>query len=108
MNSLLPFSAEAASAVPVPNARLTASAAAATPITRLMAGSPLARLRPDIDQRRLARLDHVDRPLQRRRKLLRVLDRAEADHAQRRGEFAVVDVGRLDRGANRTRGLAER
>src|SRR6266849_5157484 len=67
----------------------------------------LARLRPDIDQRRLARLHHGDRFLDRGAELRRILDRTLGPPAHRFRELVILDIRVLDAGADRTHVVAQ-
>src|SRR5262245_39370106 len=61
----------------------------------------LARLRPNIDESRLARLHHRHRFLDRRSEFRGILDRSLRPPAHRLRELVVLDVRIHDAGANR-------
>src|SRR5262245_21715312 len=100
----MPFSAEAANAPPQPKrppkSTPAASAACPNPRTKPIDRPPLARLGPDIEQRRLAGFHHGNRFLDRRPELRRVLDRPLRPPAHRLRELVVLDVRVLDAGAD--------
>src|SRR2546422_28046 len=58
------------------------------------------RLRDDVDERRLAALDTIERALDRGRQVFRVLDRSLAEHAVGLRHFRVVDVRLAQRRAD--------
>src|SRR5947209_6702800 len=97
MNAAFPFSAEAANAPPQPKTRPAASTA----------GSSLARLRPDVEQRGLAGFHHRDRFLDRRSELGRILDRPLRPPTHGLRKLVVFDVRVLDAGADRPHVVAE-
>src|SRR2546421_5396035 len=111
----LPLAASpAASAALDPRARPAASAATPrepTRVRRLLRTRRMCfsstRLGNGIDERRLALLDHFDGLLERRPEILRIGDRALGPPTLRPCETRVVDVRRVDAGADRTRALAE-
>src|SRR5260221_5823038 len=111
MKPALPFAASPA-ANAEPDARATAPAAAAASATRTIVRviclcSRSARLRPDVDESRLAGLHGRHCFLDRGSDLLRILDRALGPPAERLRELVVLDVGIHDAGADRTHVVAE-
>src|ERR1035437_10112827 len=105
--AVLPFSAEAANAPPQPSTRPAASAASPTTRTQRIDKPPLTRLRPDIDQRRLAGLHDGDRFLDRGPELGRVLDRTLRPPAHGFRQLVILDVRVLDAGAGRAHIIAQ-
>src|ERR1700704_3843401 len=101
MNSVLPFSAEAACAAACPRMRPPARAAILHTLRRTDITSPSTRLRNDVDQRRLAALDDFDRALERGFEFGRVADRRGCPPAHRFGELGIVDIRVFDPGADR-------
>src|SRR5438874_3409947 len=92
-------------------ARPAASAANPTERTRILRTRRMCftstRLSDGIDERRLALLDHLDGFLERRPEILRIGDRALGPPTLRPRETGIVDVRRVDAGADRARALAE-
>src|SRR5215470_20177378 len=92
MKATLPFSAEAANAPPQPSKRPAANATGPRTRTKRIDETSLARLRPDIEQRRLPGLHHGHRLLERRAELGRILDRTLGPPAHGFRELVVLDV----------------
>src|SRR5262249_26274471 len=107
MKATLPFSAEAANAPPQPSTKPAASAASPLTRTTRIEKPPLPRLRPDVDQRRLAGLHHGDRLLDRGPELGGILYWSLRPPAHRLRELVILDVGILDAGADRAHVAAQ-